>query len=661
MGIVNGLRTLGTLLAGGYTSGQLETALSTGAARASLEQALNLKGQSALLAANATAFSTAIGSATARATLLGNQTALAAIASNPTSRTSLMASARSVLLEIAASVTANRALLDYFPWRQNRAARPAVFYAATFGGTRFVAVGGGNPVAASAVSSTDGINWQADVLPLGDYRAVTYGAGRYVAVGVNVCATSTDGATWTLGLLPSGSYLGVAFDSGTFVAVGVNVCATSTDGTTWTARTIPAGTYNAVAFGAGLFAAVGASICATSPGGTTWTARSIPTATYNGIAFGAGVFSTASSNTTAAYSANGISWSSGTNSLADATAIAWSGSEFVTITSIAANVSSRSTNGTSWTTGTTTASAPRLNSIAFGAGVFAALGNGESGVSSPTGVTFTDRKVFTTALRDVCWGNGQYLAVGDSGGVAVSSDGQKWVSRPNPTASTQNMSSVAYGNGVYVALHTGIASCYTSVDGATWVSRTVPRLGSRVRFVNGLFTIVTSPVIDISRDGITWASYGLTGGAAGTVIYGNGVYVALNSGTVYEYSYSAATWFNGSPLTTSGVSFGAFGNDLFVAATSSWCHISRDGVNWQSIPVGSCGLSGVTPMSMTFCAGHFYLLTASGTVFTSENGSFWTPQASALSAGSIATEGGIATDGTNVVAVTNAGSAITKV
>ncbi len=126
-------------------------------------------------------------------------------------------------------------------------------------------------------------------------RSVTYGNGRFVAVGMcpvnseGNCSgdaeiiTSPDGITWTdrdsglreflIGVTyagPSGSEL--------FVAVGLSGIITSPDGITWTTRT--SGTYGLLGVtyggqsGSELFVAVGTGgDIMTSPDGITWTAR----------------------------------------------------------------------------------------------------------------------------------------------------------------------------------------------------------------------------------------------------------------------------------------------------------------------------------------------------------------------------------------------------
>ena len=75
-------------------------------------------------------------------------------------------------------------------------------------------------------------NWTQHSMPTGNWRAVAYGNGAFVAVNYsnNTSATSTDnGATWTQHSMPTSNWYGVAYGNGAFVAVNLsyNTSATS--------------------------------------------------------------------------------------------------------------------------------------------------------------------------------------------------------------------------------------------------------------------------------------------------------------------------------------------------------------------------------------------------------------------------------------------------
>lgn len=148
---------------------------------------------------------------------------------------------------------------DGSAWTARAAAARIYWRAVTYAGGRFVAVGGlsgGLSSSTRAMTSPDGITWApaASNPTPGNYYAVAYGNGTYVAVGAGgatggVIMTSPDGSTWTdrSGSLPAGTeanqWRGVAYGDGRFVAVaqsGTERIITSADGVTWTTRPTPA-------------------------------------------------------------------------------------------------------------------------------------------------------------------------------------------------------------------------------------------------------------------------------------------------------------------------------------------------------------------------------------------------------------------------------------
>ena len=93
------------------------------------------------------------------------------------------------------------------------------------------------------------------------------------------------------------------------------------------------------------------------------------------------------------------------------------------------------------------------------------------------GITWTSRtSAADNNWRSVAYGNGLWVAVSESGTgtnrVMTSADGITWTIRT--AASDNNWNSVAYGNGLFVAVsYTGTSNrVMTSPDGITWTSRT---------------------------------------------------------------------------------------------------------------------------------------------------------------------------------------------
>ena len=190
----------------------------------------------------------------------------------------------------------------------------------TYGGGKFVVVGG-TFVSGTSAYSTDGINWVASTLPSSvNWKSVAYGNGRFVAVAYNSdkSAYSMDGSKWSESTLPSSEFWSsVVYGDGKFVAVAYNSdkSAYSIDGRNWTTSTLPSFSYwCSVAYGNGRFVAVArdnSNKSAYSTDGINWVASTLPSsASWYSVAYGDGKFvAVARDNSNkSAYSTDGINW-----------------------------------------------------------------------------------------------------------------------------------------------------------------------------------------------------------------------------------------------------------------------------------------------------------------------------------------------------------------
>lgn len=165
---------------------------------------------------------------------------------------------------------------DGITWTQQTTPAGAFFRDATFGAGLFVAVGGGlhnvmtspdgtewtvreggpgialdcivyNPIdglfvalgGARAVTSSDGINWNAHIIPLGTWKGVTYANGQYIAVGYEgKILISTNATNWVLApAFTSEDFVDIDFKDGRFVLVSFQGgIFSSENGTDWNRR-----------------------------------------------------------------------------------------------------------------------------------------------------------------------------------------------------------------------------------------------------------------------------------------------------------------------------------------------------------------------------------------------------------------------------------------
>ena len=158
------------------------------------------------------------------------------------------------------------------------------------------------------------------------------------------------------------------------------------------------------------------------------------------------------------------------------------GDRFVSGTTSYSGMAQTSPDGITWTASSTagTGIAASIGGLAYGAGLFVAVGGTPSPSASYTGAIFTspDGATWTEqatppgsgTLAPTAYGNNVYVAIdGQNNAVVASSDGITWTRHPLGTAFSAAMlgGALAFGDGVFLS-----SSLSTSTDGVTW---TAPR------------------------------------------------------------------------------------------------------------------------------------------------------------------------------------------
>ena len=116
----------------------------------------------------------------------------------------------------------------------------------------------------------------------------------------------------------------------------------------------------------------------------------------------------------------------------------------------------------------TVRSAP-LYDVTYGNGTFVAVGNSGAILTSPDGVSWTVRHPgIGDHLRGVTYGNGTFVVVGNSGAILTSPDGVSWTVQGSGTWNV--LYAVTYGNGTFVAVGEG-GTLLTSPDGVNWTAQ----------------------------------------------------------------------------------------------------------------------------------------------------------------------------------------------
>ena len=158
------------------------------------------------------------------------------------------------------------------------------------------------------------------------------------------------------------------------------------------------------------------------------------------------------------------------------------------------------------------------------------------------------------AFNSVTYGNGTWVAVGGPGGVggaATSTDGSTWVARTTPSVSAGTLTGVAYGAGVYVAINGGGNESFTTANGIVWTAGgdlPATAVWTSMAYGNGRFVAIASASDEaaISTDkGETWVASlaGLPDNETWTTIkYAQGVFVAVAEAGIIATSSDGLSW-----------------------------------------------------------------------------------------------------------------------
>ena len=240
-------------------------------------------------------------------------------------------------------------------------------------------------------------------------------------------------------------------------------------------------------------------------------------------------------------------------------------------------------------------------SVAYGAGLFVAVGNQDI-YTSPDGITWTTRPCPTPVnLLKVHFANGRFVAVGNatSGSTSTiiySDDGINWF--VPTTFPTTNQRAITYGNGKWVSVGPGTVSnsgrgAVSTDNGVNWTIGTNQTnvffgFGPNIAYGNSTFVVVNA-VTDVvtSTDGLTWTAVYAGPAAYAGIVYAQNKFVALTAvGGIYT-STDTTTWTEvRAPDSLATWRSLSFGNGYFVALRDATTGInviySSDATTWTT-------------------------------------------------------------------------------
>jgi pimeloyl-ACP methyl ester carboxylesterase len=288
--------------------------------------------------------------------------------------------------------------------------------------------------------------------------------------------------------------------------------------------------------------------------------------------------------------------------------------------------------GTKWsirTSGTTATlySVTWGNPGQTGDGLFVAVGDEGTILTSPDGTTWTPRESGTTdALYGVTWSGTQFVAVGGGRGygeIVASPDGVTWTSRP-ASAAYNALNSVAWSGLEFVAVGGGfLADAVRSPDGVAWEGQVAPM---------DAFTLASVAHPEPGSLGLFVA----VGGLGSIVTASSGLDWTKRTSGITSTLWGV-TW-----ATSRYIAVGSYGVIL----------TSPDAINWTQQSAGWSGdLAGVGHKN-----GLSVVVGVQGAIFTSQNGVAWTFRSS----GTPYTLRSVAASGTRFIAVGHGGTIVTS-
>ncbi len=501
-----------------------------------------------------------------------------------------------------------------------------------FSGGVFVAVG---DTRATVMISSNGVEWARTFLEPDDsyywhLDIVASGGGRLVATsgsqygGGRTYASTDGGRTWTRGACDR-VIAAVAYGNGKFVAISrvyndiypytVNHVyrMTSTDGLNWETpvELDDAGSgFNSLVFLDGNFMAQGRSgSLMVSANGENWSRQETGVLeTLHAMTYADGTYILVGGQGTLLSSADRRTWVQRRQGTRNALhGVAYGSGRFVAVGD--GGTLLQSADGVAWGEVAMPHDSP-LRGVVFADSRFAVVGDtwlyewfDEDGqtncweertslYTSSDGVSWERQRPRTQVavqLNGIAYGNGLFVAVGDTGDVLTSTDGVDWQYAPGEQTSLGGVSCLAYGAGSFVAAGSDLS---VSADGTNWTV-TLPETGFWIRGVaygNGRFVATgyrdeaygnDTAAVFTSTNGVAWSVFETEemGSLAG-VVFAQGFFVAVSeTGRGVYTSPDGQDWIPRDLVINrygeTDLTCVAFGQNTFVAA-------GRDGTVIQS-------------------------------------------------------------------------------
>jgi len=237
-----------------------------------------------------------------------------------------------------------------------------------------------------------------------------------------------------------------------------------------------------------------------------------------------------------------------------------------------------------------------LNGIAFGKGLFVAVGGGGVVLRSPDGIDWISKRLSPPCtLEDITFGDEKFIAICGSGAFSTP-DGKNWTLE-NDFGGSTGLTRIAHGAGKFIAggERGGI---WTSVNGNDWTKREsgVSRRITSVAFLRDrFFAFVDGALPRVSEDAIVWREFEFESANLPSLLdgaFGNGRFLLGGQSGQVLTSEDGKKWTRS--IASPYVNFYRirFANGLFLSPVGSGVILSSvEGLKWTEIQTSKTGQS----------------------------------------------------------------------
>lgn len=355
----------------------------------------------------------------------------------------------------------------------------------------------------------------------------------------------------------------------------------------------------------------------------------------------------ASGTTSGAYSLDGLNWVDITLPTATAPAGAtnnqWRAIAYGYVSNVSyyvavareSSAAAYSTDGINWSSANLGDVADWVD-VAYGNGTFVAIAESTSGsalrsLSSNGGATWSLGTLAGAGARCIAYGGTRFVAVEGnfSNQVSYSTNGVTWTNATLPAnddSSNSNWVDIAYGNNRFVAIAENSAMAAYSLDGITWVKSNLPAITEwdSLNYGQGLFYATSlGDIAASSEDGVVWT----TRSATYSTLSITSTAKDTNAGFAARTLPNSGFW---TDVLHDGTQFIAVGHDNGTLPEAYGAR-STDGENWTAITLPLVS-SQYEYSAIAYNGTNQYIALINNTrhIATSSNGSTWTGTVNAI-------------------------------